>query len=130
LQMMSIVVDCSPFANYIGMCENNRTIINSTIIFKGVKITSPFSLNLLVLSKTIGIYSDNTLDSYVISKIPINTLPGELIIFQPSLCMTFKYNQTRQFDEIDIKLTYDTNDYVDLNNLDWSISIQLFTDFL
>ena len=59
----------------------------------------------------------------VLSKVLVNTVPGNFIFFQPSTPQFFLLGNSLNF--INIQLLNDDNEFLDFNGLDWSLTLSI-----
>jgi hypothetical protein len=105
--------------------------------YTGTSITAPYPLNLLGVKKiyvksdylsTVGYTSSQNGGSDIIATIPSDVAPFNMISYVQTI-ETQKYllrNET--INLIDIKLTDEDDNYLNFNNIDWTITITISND--
>lgn len=113
--------------NIIGIPKEENTISNNNILI------CPYPVNLLGLKKlkiASSALATNTVDSWsggfcdIIGVIPVNVSAFGLIQFT-NYGNPYGLLRSKRIDEIDIKIFDEFNNLVDMNNVNWTLSLEL-----
>lgn len=141
LESLDIVMSFNDNNNKFSLLSPTTFTIDSTTMIKELGMDDlPQTTNTYISNKvcnlagtsSIYIRSDNmniqNINSFgktngVLSKVLVNTSPGNFIFFQPSTPQYFLLGNSLNF--INIQLLNDDNEFIDFNGLDWSLTLSI-----
>jgi hypothetical protein len=109
----------------------------SSIIATSTNYTCPYPLNLLGIKKLLirstklSIYSVSTVDyasSNILVTIPSDVSPFSMISYTSQSDVNKNLLNIRSINEIDINIYDENNNYIDFNNLDWTITLVISSE--
>lgn len=141
IEGLDIVMSFNDNNNKFSLLSATSFTIDSTTMIKELGMDDlPQSTNTYISNKvcnlagtsSIYIRSDNmniqNINSFgktngVLSKVLVNTSPGNFIFFEPSTPQYFILGNSLNF--INIQLLNDDNEFIDFNGLDWSLTLSI-----
>ena len=141
LESLDIVMSFNDNNNKFSLLSPTTFTIDSTTMIKELGMDNlPQTTNTYISNKvcnlagtsSIYIRSDNmniqNINSFgktngVLSKVLVNTSPGNFIFFQPTTPQYFLLGNSLNF--INIQLLNDDNQFIDFNGLDWSLTLSI-----
>lgn len=141
IEGLDIVMSFNDNTNKFSLLSATSFTIDSTTMIKELGMDDlPQSTNTYISNKvcnlagtsSIYIRSDNmniqNINSFgktngVLSKVLVNTSPGNFIFFEPSTPQYFILGNSLNF--INIQLLNDDNEFIDFNGLDWSLTLSI-----
>jgi len=109
----------------------------SSIIATSTNYTCPYPLNLLgvkkllIKSTKLSIHSVSTVDyasSNILLTIPSDVSPFSMISYNSQSDANKNLLNVRSINEIDINIYDENNNYIDFNNLDWSMTLVISSE--
>jgi len=109
----------------------------SSIIAPSTNYTCPYPLNLLgvkkllIKSTKLSVHSVSTVDyasSNILVTIPSDVSPFSMISYTAQSDTNKNLLNIRSINEIDINIYDENNNYIDFNNLDWTITLVLSSE--
>ena len=109
----------------------------SSIIATSTNYTCPYPLNLLgvkkllIKSTKLSVHSVSTIDyasSNILVTIPSDVSPFSMISYNSQSDTNKNLLNIRSINEIDINIYDENNNYIDFNNLDWTITLTLSSE--
>ena len=128
------------FLNYYFTSDSTMLEIlgtTSSIIATSTNYTCPYPLNLLgvkklsIKSTRLSIHSVSSIDyasSNILVSIPADVSPFSMISYIAQSDAHKNLLNVRSINEIDINIYDENNNYIDFNNLDWTITLILSTE--
>ena len=122
LSATSFTIDSTTMIKELGMDDLPQTT-NTYISNKVCNLAGTSSI--YIRSDNMNIQNINSFGKTngVLSKVLVNTSPGNFIFFQPSTPQYFILGNSLNF--INIQLLNDDNEFIDFNGLDWSLSLSI-----
>lgn len=126
---MSNISGTTTCANLIGMTGSTAFSTNLTLP-NMINLGGPKYLLIKSLALTdpkVTKPFHNVANSSILYKVPIRGMPGDIITEKNMYVNLLTYGIRQTFQTLDFQLTDDQDQIVDLNGLDWSITLSLVT---
>jgi hypothetical protein len=122
LSAISFTIDSTTMIKELGMDDLPQTT-NTYISNKVCNLAGTSSI--YIRSDNMNIQNINSFGKTngVLSKVLVNTSPGNFIFFEPSTPQYFILGNSLNF--INIQLLNDDNEFIDFNGLDWSLTLSI-----
>ena len=124
----------TPIFNILGF-DKNVAYYTSYISGSGYKLIPPYIINfggILNLDIKTTSFNFHNLNSFeksetnIIASVPVNASSNGFILYNNFTNFNFLF-KNNQISELNIMITDENNNFIDFNNMDWSITIQLDT---